>query len=43
MRIESANGLALMRLHDFRFLQDFSSRDFAWSPIGALLPFLILG
>jgi hypothetical protein len=37
MRIAMSNGLALMRWHDFRFLQDFSNRDFAWLLIGALL------
>jgi hypothetical protein len=37
MRIAMSNALALMRWHDFRFLQDFSGRDFAWLLIGALL------
>jgi uncharacterized membrane protein len=37
MRIATSNSLALMRWHDVRFLQDFSSRDFAWLLIGVLL------
>lgn len=37
MRIAMSNSLALMRWHDFRFLQDFSNRDLAWLLIGALL------
>jgi hypothetical protein len=37
MRIAMSNALALMRWHDFRFLQDFSNRDLAWLLIGALL------
>ena len=37
MRIAMSNAPALMRWHDFRFLQDFSGRDFAWLLIGALL------
>jgi hypothetical protein len=37
MPIAMSNALALMRWHDFRFLQDFSNRDLAWLLIGALL------
>jgi LPXTG-motif cell wall-anchored protein len=37
MRIAMSNALALMRWHDFRFLQNFSNRDLAWLLIGALL------
>jgi hypothetical protein len=38
MQIEMCSTLALMRWHGFRFLfDDFSSRDFAWLIIGALL------
>jgi hypothetical protein len=37
MLIATTNSLALMRWHDFRFLQDFSTRDFAWLLIGVLL------
>jgi hypothetical protein len=37
MRIAESNALALMRWHDFRFFQDFGSRDFAWLLIGVLL------
>jgi len=32
-----SNVLALMHWRDFRFLEDFSSRDFAWLLIGVLL------
>jgi len=37
MRIAMSNYLALMRWHDLRFFRDFSSRDFSWLLIGALL------
>jgi LPXTG-motif cell wall-anchored protein len=37
MQIAMSNALALMRWHGVRFLQDFSSRDFVWMLIGALL------
>ncbi len=37
MRIAMGNALALMRWHDFRFLQDFSNRDLAWLLIGVFL------
>ena len=37
MQIVTSNALALMCQHDFRFLRDFSGRDFAWLMIGALL------
>jgi len=37
MGIAISNGLALMRWNDFRFFNDFSSRDFFWLLIGALL------
>jgi hypothetical protein len=42
MRIATSNALALMRWHDFRFLQDFSGRDFAWLLIGVLLAVTIV-
>jgi hypothetical protein len=42
MRIAMCNGLALMRWHNFRFLQDFSNRDFAWLLIGALLALVVM-
>lgn len=41
MWMAMSNSLALMRLHDLRFLQDFSSRDFVWLLIGALLGIVI--
>jgi hypothetical protein len=31
------NELALMRIQGFHFLEDISSRDFAWLLIGVLL------
>ena len=37
MGIAMSNALALVRWHDSRFLQDFSSHDFAWLLIGAML------
>jgi hypothetical protein len=37
MQIAIANGLALMSWRELRFLQDFSSRDFTWLLIGAML------
>jgi hypothetical protein len=37
MQIATGNSLALISWRDFRFLQDFSSRDFAWLLIGVLL------
>lgn len=37
MQTAMSNALALVRWHDFRFLQDFSNRDLAWLLIGALL------
>jgi hypothetical protein len=42
MSIAMSNALAMMRWHDFRFLQDFSSRDFAWLLIGVLLAVTIV-
>jgi hypothetical protein len=41
MGITMNNALALMRLHSFRFLQDFSGRDFAWLLIGVFLAVLV--
>ena len=35
------NELALMHWHDFRFLQDFSSRDLAWLLIGVALTLVV--
>lgn len=37
MRIATSNALALMHWHYFPLLQNFSSRDFTWLLIGALL------
>lgn len=37
MGIAMSNALALVRLHDVQFLQDFSGHDFAWLLIGAML------
>jgi type IV secretory pathway component VirB8 len=37
MQSATSNALALIRWHDFRFFQDFGSRDFAWLLIGVLL------
>ena len=42
MQIAMSNALALMCWQGFRFLQDFSSRDFSWLLIGALLAFLMI-
>jgi LPXTG-motif cell wall-anchored protein len=42
MQIAISNALALMRWHGVRFLQDFSSRDFAWLLIGALLAVAVI-
>jgi hypothetical protein len=36
------NALALMGWLDFRLFQDFSSRDFEWLVIGALLAMLVM-
>jgi len=41
MRIATSNALVLMRWHDFRYLQDFSSRDFVWLLIGSLLALIV--
>ena len=35
------NALALMRWHDFRFLQNFSGRDLAWLLIGESLALVV--
>jgi NO-binding membrane sensor protein with MHYT domain len=37
MQIAICNALALMCWQSLRLLQDFSSRDFTWLCIGALL------
>jgi LPXTG-motif cell wall-anchored protein len=42
MPIAMGNALALMRGHELRFLQDFSSRDFTWLLIGVLLAALAM-
>jgi hypothetical protein len=42
MRIAMGTALALVGRHDFRFLNDFSSRDFAWLLIGAALAVLVM-
>jgi hypothetical protein len=42
MQIARSNALALMCWHDFRFLQDFSGRDFAWLLIGVLLALVMV-
>jgi hypothetical protein len=42
MGIAMSNALALMRWHDSRFLQDFSSHDFAWLLIGVMLAVVVM-
>jgi hypothetical protein len=42
MKIAMSNTLALMYWRDFRFLQDFNSRDFAWLLIGVLLAVVVM-
>jgi hypothetical protein len=42
MGIAMSNVLALMRWHNFRFLQNFSNRDFAWLLIGAALAVAVM-
>jgi hypothetical protein len=42
MGIAMSNALALMRWQNFRFLQDFSSRDFVWLLIGAFLAVIVM-
>jgi hypothetical protein len=42
MQIAVCNALALMYWQSFRFLQDFSSRDFTWLFIGALLTVVVM-
>ena len=42
MGIAMSNALALMCWHTFRFLQDFSSRDFIWLLIGAALAVIVM-
>jgi uncharacterized membrane-anchored protein len=37
-----SNALVLMRSHYFRFLEDFSSRDFTWLLIGAALAVVVM-
>jgi hypothetical protein len=41
MQIAMSNLLALVRWQSFRFLRDFSGRDFAWLLIGALLALVV--
>jgi type IV secretory pathway component VirB8 len=42
MGIAMSNVMALMRWHNFRFLQNFSNRDFAWLLIGAFLAVAVM-
>jgi len=42
MGIAMSNALALVRVHDVRFLQDFSNRDFAWLLIGVMLAVVVM-
>jgi hypothetical protein len=42
MRIAMSNALALVCRHDFRFLSDFSSRDFIWLLIGVVLAVVVM-
>jgi hypothetical protein len=42
MPIPMGDAPAMMRWHDSRFLQDFSSRDFEWLVIGALLAMAVM-
>lgn len=42
MQIAMCNALALMCWQSFRFLQDFSSRDFTWLFIGVLLTVVVM-
>ena len=42
MGIAMSNALVLVRVHDFRFLQDFSNRDFAWLLIGVMLAVVVM-
>ena len=42
MRIAISNALAMVRLHESRFLQDFSGRDLAWLLIGAMLAVAVM-
>jgi hypothetical protein len=41
MCIAMSNALVLMHWQDFRFLQDFSSRDLAWLLIGVALTLVV--
>jgi type IV secretory pathway component VirB8 len=42
MRIAMSSGLTLIRWQNFRFLQNFSGRDFAWLLIGVLLAVAVI-
>ena len=42
MQIAMSNALALLSVQEFRFLQDFNSRDFTWMLIGALLAGVVM-
>jgi uncharacterized membrane-anchored protein len=42
MRIAMGNALALMCWHGYRFLEDFSRRDFAWLMIGVVLAVVVI-
>jgi len=42
MGIAMSNALALVRLHDVRFLQNFSGRDLAWLLIGVMLAVVVM-
>ena len=41
MRTAMCIALVLMRGHDFRYLQDFGTRDFVWLLIGAFLALIV--
>jgi hypothetical protein len=41
MQLAICSGLALMRWEGVGFLNDFSSRDFTWLAIGALLGIVV--
>jgi hypothetical protein len=41
MRIAMSIALVLMRGSDFRYFQDFGTRDFVWLMIGVLLALIV--
>jgi hypothetical protein len=42
MRIAMSSALASVGWHGFRFLDDFSSRDFFWLLIGVVLAVVVM-